>query len=155
MSVLHDIGKVAVPDSVLNKPGKYTKLEYRIMRKHTEVGGELLENIYKETGSEQLRVAKDIVMHHHEKWDGSGYPQQLAGEDIPLAARIVALADVFDALGSQRCYKPSFSRERCRDIIVSERGKHFDPAIVEAFLRKEDELWEVLIKLQDPTSCPQ
>ncbi|MGE4293407.1 MAG: HD-GYP domain-containing protein [Desulfovibrio sp.] len=150
MSVLHDIGKVAVPDSVLNKPGKYTKLEYRIMRKHTEVGGELLENIYKETGSEQLRVAKDIVMHHHEKWDGSGYPQQLAGENIPLAARIVALADVFDALGSPRCYKPSFSRERCRDIIVSESGKHFDPAIVESFLRKEDELWEVLIQLQDP-----
>jgi putative two-component system response regulator len=149
MSVLHDIGKVAIPDSVLNKPGKYTKLEFRIMRKHTEVGGELLEDIYRETGSEQLRVAKDIVMHHHEKWDGTGYPHQLKGEQIPLAARIVSLADVFDALGSERCYKPAFSKEKCHDIIAGERGKHFDPAVVDAFLRREDELWEVLQQLRD------
>ncbi|SKA78400.1 putative two-component system response regulator [Paucidesulfovibrio gracilis DSM 16080] len=149
MSVLHDIGKVAIPDSVLNKPGKYTKLEFRIMKKHTEVGGQLLEDIYQETGSEQLRVAKDIVMHHHEKWDGTGYPHQLKGEEIPLSARIVSLADVFDALGSERCYKPSFSREKCHDIIVSERGRHFDPDVVDAFLRQEDELWVVLQQLRD------
>lgn len=153
MSVLHDIGKVAIPDSVLNKPGKYTNLEYRIMRKHAEIGGELLEDIYKETGSEQLRVAKNIVMHHHEKYDGSGYPHGLKGTDIPFAARIVALADVFDALGSQRCYKPSFTRERCRDIISGEKGKHFDPDVVESFLRIEDALWEVLERLRDDVIC--
>lgn len=149
MSVLHDIGKVAIPDSILNKPGRYTKLEASIMSKHTEVGGQLLEDIYHETGSEQLMVAKDIVLYHHERFDGTGYPKKLKGEEIPLAARIMALADVFDALGNPRCYKEAFPLERCREIILADRGKHFDPAVVDAYVVREREMWEYLQQFID------
>ncbi|MBU1247242.1 MAG: response regulator [Proteobacteria bacterium] len=149
MSVLHDIGKVAIPDSILNKPGKYNKLEIGIMSKHTNIGGQLLEDIYQETGSEQLKIAKDIVLHHHERYDGTGYPAGLKGEGIPLAARIMALADVFDALGNPRCYKKAFSLEKCREIIVGDKGKQFDPQIVDAYLAREQEMWEYLVQHRD------
>jgi putative two-component system response regulator len=156
MSVLHDIGKVAIPDSILNKPGKYTRIEANIMSRHTEIGGQLLDDIHRETGSEQLKIAKDIVMHHHERWDGKGYPMGLQGEAIPLAARIVALADVFDALGNPRCYKPAFPLEKCREIILGDDGRHFDPAVVRAYLAREQEMWRFLQQFMDnpdPGKC--
>ncbi len=149
LSCLHDIGKVAIPDSILNKPGKLTKLEFSIMKEHSHIGGRLIEDVYHKTGSEHLGVAKDIVMHHHEKWDGTGYPDGIKGLDIPLAARIVALADVFDALATERCYKPAFSKEQCRSIILKEEGRHFDPSIVAAHFRNEKKFYEILVNLKD------
>ncbi len=152
MSVLHDIGKVAIPDSILNKPGKYTKLEASIMSKHTEIGGQLLEDIYQETGSEQLKIAKDIVLYHHERYDGTGYPHKLKGVDIPLAARILSLADVFDALGNPRCYKKAFALEKCREIIVADSGLHFDPDVVAAYQAREQEMWDYLVLFRDKST---
>ena len=149
MSCLHDIGKVAIPDYVLNKPGKLSKLEYSIMKKHTSIGGHLLQDIHQKVGGEQLKMATNIVLYHHERYDGTGYPEGLEGEEIPLSARIVALGDVFDALSSVRVYKEAFPRDKCRDIIVSERGKHFDPHVVDSFLKNEDRFWEIYKKFRD------
>lgn len=149
MSCLHDIGKVAVPDDILNKRGKLTKLEYSIIKKHSQIGGSLLEEVYQKTKSEQLGVAKDIVMHHHERWDGRGYPDGLKGDEIPIAARIVALADVYDALCNERCYKPAFDREQAEAIILAERGKHFDPVVVDAFWRRRDDFYSILLSFSE------
>ncbi len=143
MSVLHDIGKVAIPDAILNKPGKLSKLEYSIMRKHATIGGNLLKGIYEKVGAEPLRVATEIVLHHHERFDGEGYPHRLAGLEIPLPARLVALGDVYDALSCKRCYKDAFAQEKCREIILSERGKHFDPILVDIFESLEQEFWAI------------
>ena len=143
MSCLHDIGKVAIPDFILNKPGKLSNLEFSIMKKHTTIGGSLLVDIAQKTNSDQLSVASDIVMYHHERYDGTGYPEGLSGDDIPVVARIVALADVFDALSSSRCYKPAYDSNKCEEIILSEKGKHFDPVIVESFERKKEEFWNI------------
>ncbi|ADU65825.1 response regulator [Desulfurispirillum indicum] len=150
LSSLHDIGKVAIPDEILNKPGKLTTEEFELMKEHVVIGGTILDEAYQEIGSEFLRIARDIVLYHHERFDGFGYPYGLKGNDIPISARIVALADVFDALSSERCYKPAFPREQCYQIILEERGLHFDPEIVDAFLRNEEEFW--LIRKQFPDS---
>ncbi len=149
MSCLHDIGKVAIPDSILNKPDKLSRLEFTIIKEHTRIGGRILDDVYRRTGAEQLRVARDVIMHHHERYDGNGYPEGLEGPDIPLSARIVALADVFDALATKRCYKAAYPLERCRDIIVSERCRQFDPMIVDAYLAREDEFREILAHYRD------
>ena len=138
LSPLHDIGKVAISDSILNKPGKLTEEEFELMKSHTTAGGDLIKDIYDKTGSPYLRFAYEIVKYHHEKWNGTGYPDGLAGEDIPLSARIVALADVYDAISCKRCYKEAMPHHKVREIISSEKGKHFDPRIVEAFLRQEE-----------------
>jgi putative two-component system response regulator len=143
---LHDIGKVAIPDHILHKPGKLTDDEFEIMKQHTVIGGNLLYELYRKKQSVRLEVARDIVLYHHERFDGRGYPHGLKGKDIPLCARIMAVADVFDALSSERCYKPAFSREKCRCIIEEERGKHFDPVVVDAFLRQEDIFWKIRSK---------
>ena len=143
LSSLHDIGKVAIPDAVLNKPGQLTNEEFSIMKNHTRIGGQLLDDIYQNTGAEQLRVARDIVLYHHERYDGAGYPQGLSGENIPLSARIVGLADVYDALTSQRCYKAALSHEKACDIILSEKGKHFDPLLVDCFERRQEDFQAV------------
>ena len=103
----------------------------------------MLYELYRKNQIVRLEVARDIVLYHHERFDGRGYPHGLKGRDIPLCARIMAVADVFDALSSMRCYKPAFSREKCRRVIEEERGKHFDPAVVDAFLRQEDTFWEI------------
>ncbi len=128
-SPLHDIGKIGIPDSILLKPGRLTIEEFEIMKKHAEIGGEILKN----ANSKVLQVAETVAMTHHEKWDGSGYPKGLKGESIPLMGRITALADVFDALTMKRCYKPAFSIEASVSIILEGRGKHFDPKIVDIF----------------------
>ncbi len=128
-SPMHDIGKLGVPDSILMKPGKLTPAEFKEMQNHTVFGAKILEN----AKAELLRVSEVIAITHHEKWDGSGYPRGLKGENIPLSGRIVALADVFDALTTKRCYKPAFSLEESMKIIREGTGRHFDVKVVQAF----------------------
>jgi len=140
-AVLHDIGKIGIPDAVLHKPGRLDEAERRIMNRHPAIGGDALEEIQLRWGNDPFLVtATEIAASHHEKWDGSGYPRGLEGEDIPLAARIVAVADVYDALRTERVYKPAWDHHRARQVIVEGAGSHFDPQVVEAFLAIEDEL---------------
>ncbi len=138
-SPMHDIGKVGISDAILKKPGRLTDDEFVEMKRHTLIGARILEGAQ----SELLKLSQVIALTHHEKWDGSGYPNGLKGEDIPLPGRIVAIADVFDALTSPRCYKPAFSVEKAIDIIKESSGKHFDPGVVEAFLRSLDRILEI------------
>jgi putative two-component system response regulator len=143
-SPLHDIGKVAVPDFVLLKPGPLTHEEFEMMKSHTTYGAETLDAAYREYPSARyLGMARDIAASHHEWYDGSGYPEGLAGNKIPLAARIVALADVYDALTSKRVYKDVFTHERAKTIVVQDRGTHFDPDVVDAFLANEAKFLEI------------
>ena len=143
---LHDIGKIKVPDAILNKPGKLTTEEFEIMKTHTSIGGEVLDEIIAHVpDTTYLKIAKDIAKYHHEKWNGKGYPEALAGDTIPLAARIMAVADVFDALVSARPYKPAFSLDKAFTIIQEERGQHFDPRVVDAFFAAKD----IIIKAEN------
>jgi len=144
-SVLHDIGKIVISDEILFKPGKYGSKEMEIMRQHTLLGGKALYEAAKETGESQsyLTVGAEVAYYHHEHWDGFGYPFGLSELEIPLSARIVALCDVYDALRSKRRYKDDFSHEDSLQLIVEDRGKHFDPEIVDAFLVCEDEFRRV------------
>lgn len=138
-SPLHDIGKVGIPDFVLLKPGRLSDKEFDLMKKHSEIGGDTLSAAVSEyPGVEYLRMATDIARHHHERFDGGGYPDKIAGMDIPLSARIVALADVYDALISKRVYKAAMPHDMARNIIIEERGKQFDPNVVDTFLAKEE-----------------
>jgi len=132
---LHDIGKVGIPDRILLKPGRFTPEEFAIMQTHTTLGRDAIATAERQLGVEVdfLRLAKEIAYGHQEKWDGSGYPQGLAGEAIPLSARLMALADVYDALISRRIYKQAMSQEDAVAIIEEGRGRHFDPDVVEAF----------------------
>lgn len=132
---LHDIGKVGIPDHILRKPGKLTPDEWVVMQTHAALGAEAIEQAERDAARpvDFLRAAKQIARHHHERWDGSGYPDGLAGDAIPLPARLMALADVFDALTARRVYKPPMPVEEARTLIVAQRGKHFDPDVVEAF----------------------
>ncbi len=142
-SPLHDIGKVAIPDCVLLKPGRLTDREFEIMQTHTLRGAETLESAIEQYPHAQfLHMARDIALSHHEKFNGTGYPHGLAGDDIPLSGRIVALADVYDALSSKRVYKDAFSHDVARGIILDESGSHFDPDIVEAFTQHEPQFIE-------------
>lgn len=137
-SPLHDIGKVGIPDSILLKPGKLTGDEFEVMKQHTTIGSQTLEAVCSVCPSaDYLRFACDIAASHHEKFDGSGYPKGLRGDAIPLCARIVAVADVYDALTTKRVYKDAFSHEVAKQIIIDGCGTHFDPRIVEAFLAKQ------------------
>lgn len=142
---LHDIGKIGVSDSILRKPGRLDDDELAEMRRHVEHGNRILHG----GSSELLQVAANIAGHHHEKWDGSGYPAGLSGEAIPLEARIVALADVFDALCSKRPYKPAWPREAAVAEVRRGAGRHFDPACVEAFVRLLPEIEEIMTRLRD------
>jgi PAS domain S-box-containing protein len=138
-SVLHDIGKVSTPDSILLKPGKLTADEFEIMQHHTVVGGDIIKvTDIKIGGQSFLTLGREIAYYHHEKWCGTGYPKGLKGEEIPLSARIVALADVYDALTSKRPYKEAYTHKKAKEIIIEERGRQFDPEIVDAFLAYED-----------------
>lgn len=143
-SALHDIGKVGVEDAVLLKPGQLTKEERSRMQKHAEAGGECIREIERRLGNcNFLQLAREIAFCHHERWDGQGYPGNLSGEDIPLAARIVAIADVYDALSSRRIYKEPFPHEKCIEIIREESGKQFDPEVVEIFLTIEQDFRDI------------
>jgi putative two-component system response regulator len=139
-SPLHDIGKIGIPDAVLLKPTRLNDTEFEIMKRHTIIGAQTLEAALREHPEAQfLRMARDIALTHHENFDGSGYPRGLAGDDIPLCGRIVALADVYDALTTKRVYKDAYSHEVARSMILEEAGRHFDPRIVEAFIETEDQ----------------
>ncbi|HST58739.1 MAG TPA: HD domain-containing phosphohydrolase, partial [Longimicrobium sp.] len=127
---LHDVGKIGIPDGVLLKPGKLNEGEWALMKRHTIVGAQILS----EGRSEMVRMAEAIALAHHERWDGTGYPRAVAGDDIPRCARIVALADVYDALSSDRPYRPAWPRDRVLAEIAAGRGTHFDPAVVDVFL---------------------
>lgn len=136
---LHDIGKIHIPDVVLNKPGKLTEEEFEIMKTHTTAGQELLTHAKAELGeSEYLNMAVEMAAYHHEWWNGKGYPYGISGEEIPLCARIMAVADVFDALTSKRCYKNAMPIDKAYAIIREESGTHFDAAVVEAFFASAD-----------------
>jgi len=149
-AALHDIGKVGIPDSILQKKGRLTAAEFEIMKTHTLIGGETLGDAEKRMDNlELLRMSKTIALYHHEKWDGSGYPFALGGEEIPLAARIVCLADVYDALTTKRCYKEPYSHEVASKYIVNASGKHFDPQIVSAFLQGEKNVLEIKRRYSD------
>lgn len=137
VSPLHDIGKVAIPDSILHKPAKLTEAEYTIMKTHAEIGGKLLKDVYRKDGSLFLKIAYELTMYHHERFDGSGYPHGLQGTAIPLPARIMTLTDIYDAMTSKRCYKEPFPHEEVKSIILAEQGKQLDPMIVAAFIRLE------------------
>ena len=131
---LHDIGKIHIPDAVLNKPGKLTEEEFNIMKAHTTAGEELLEHAKEELGeSSYLNTALEMAAYHHEWWNGKGYPYGISGDEIPICARIMAVADVFDALTSKRCYKNAMPLEKAYQIIREESGTHFDPQVVDAF----------------------
>jgi len=135
-SPMHDIGKIGIPDNVLKKPGKLTEEDWVLMRKHSEYGANIL------SGSDVpvLQMAEEVALGHHEKFDGSGYPSNLKGEQIPLSARIVALADFFDALTMDRCYRPAFSDEKALTMVEQNSGTHFDPSVVKAFFSVSDDI---------------
>lgn len=138
---LHDVGKIAVPDMILNKPGRLTTEEFEEIKKHPLVGKEMLEAVIHDVGdADYLHFAYDMVLSHHEKWDGSGYPYGKAGEEIPLCARIMAVADVFDALTSKRCYKEAYSYEEAFLIIKESAGTHFDPVLVDVFMEMQEDI---------------
>jgi len=152
-SPLHDIGKLGVPDCVLLKPGRLSDREFDIMKTHTTVGAETLDGALREfPDAGFLRMARDIAATHHERFDGTGYPAGLAGEDIPLCGRITALADVYDALTTKRVYKNAFGHEVSKAIIVEESGSHFHPDIVAAFLDAEDRFIQVAEHFGEPVA---
>lgn len=135
-SPMHDVGKIGIPDHILLKPGKLTSEEWTIMKEHSVIGGRILG----EAEDDLIKVGEIIALSHHEKWDGSGYPKGLKGEDIPLIGRITAVADVFDALTSKRPYKKAFSNEKAYEILREGRGTQFDPKVLDAFFERLDEV---------------
>ena len=142
LAAMHDVGKIGTPDDILNKPGSLTDSEWDIMKQHT-INGALILNSYPD------KMAADIARSHHEKWDGSGYPYNLSGRDIPLSARIVAIADVYDALRMKRSYKDGFSHEKAFSIILEGKGKHFDPDLIDITCEIENDLNTLFTKLSD------
>jgi|GEM_PF-1723417 len=150
-SPLHDIGKVAVPDAILRKPGPLTPEEQAIMRLHTTIGGDTLRSILERYDSDQplLRMAMNIAYSHHERWDGHGYPRGQAGSSIPLAARVVTLADAYDALTSVRPYQPAIPHHEAVERIMVDRGRHFDPSIIDCFLACRDRFAEIQQQMAD------
>jgi len=145
-SPMHDIGKIGIPDAILLKPGKLDAGEWEIMKTHTNIGARILGN----TTSDLLQAGQIIAMSHHERWDGKGYPEGLAGEDIPLYGRICAVADVFDALTSRRPYKEPFSMEKSLAIMAEGRGSHFDPFIFDLFMNNLDAVRNIKSQYRDP-----
>ena len=146
-SPMHDVGKIGIPDSILLKPGKLTDKEFEIIKTHTTIGADILAD----AGTELLQAAQLIAVSHHENWNGKGYPQGLAGENIPLMGRIVKLVDVFDALTSRRPYQAPYPVETACDIIMRERGKQFDPALVDIFMASIGEI----IKIKEEVGSPE
>ncbi|MDF1874521.1 HD domain-containing protein [Sulfurimonas sp. SAG-AH-194-I05] len=144
-SPMHDIGKVAIPDAVLNKPGRFNEEERKIMDTHAQLGYDMLQSSTRPL----LKMAATVAYEHHEKWNGKGYPNQLAGEEIHIYGRITALADVFDALGSARVYKPAWDDERIFKMFKEERGEHFDPQLIDIFFDNLDEFLVIRDTMKD------
>ena len=156
-SILHDIGKVGIPDAILLKPDKLTDAEFDVIKRHTILGGDAIKAIEaKIDGQSFLALGKEIAYNHHEKWDGSGYPRGLHRESIPLSARIIALADVYDALTTKRFYKEAYSHQESKQMIIDLKGTHFDPEVVDVFLSLEDEFDRIRREnLEDETELMQ
>ena len=154
---LHDIGKVGIPDRILLKPAQLTPEEFEIMKTHTTLGCDAIEQAEQIVGTrvDFLRVAKEIALSHQEKWDGSGYPQGLAGDDIPLSARLMAVADVYDALISERVYKAAMPHDRAVGVVFQGRGAHFDPDMVDAFIEIQSEFQAIAQRFSDTDSALQ
>ncbi len=142
---MHDIGKIGIPDRVLLKPGKLDKEEWHIMQKHVEYGAEIIGD----HSSSLLKLAKEVAIYHHEKWNGKGYPNGIIGKDIPISARIVAIADVYDALTSERPYKKAWTEERAIALLEEEAGTHFDPLLVPEFIKCLPKIRKIQAQYQD------
>jgi putative two-component system response regulator len=154
-SPLHDIGKVGIPDAILRKPGPLDEGERAVMRTHPKIGGDTLRKVIEKfRGNSFLTMGMEIAYHHHERWGGGGYPHGLAGERIPLAARIVAVADAYDAITSERPYKASYEHSEAVRLIAVDRGRHFDPVVVDAFLACEGELTGIRSRFLDRSTAP-
>lgn len=149
-SPMHDVGKIGIPDAILLKPGKLTPEEWRIMQTHTRIGGDILGG----DDSDLLHLAREIALTHHEKWDGSGYPEGLAGDAIPMSGRIVALADVFDALTSERPYKRAWPVAEALQWMRDNSGSHFDPRLAELFFHLLDDILAIRARFADPETGP-
>jgi two-component system response regulator RpfG len=148
---MHDIGKIGIPDEILLKPGSLSVEEFAVIKQHTRIGHDIL----KDSPSKYLQMGAVIALGHHEKYDGSGYPQGLGGEKIPLVARIVAVADVYDALSSKRCYKPAWAHDDVLHLLNTQRGQHFDPECVNAFINQLDEVHAIAARFSDaPVPAP-
>lgn len=144
---MHDVGKIAIPDAILQKPGKLTDEEYTLMKTHAQRGGKIIKETFGHFGENQYEeIAYEVAVYHHEKWNGKGYPEGLSETQIPLCARIMAIADVFDAVSAKRCYRDAMPLEKCFGIIKSGKGQDFDPLITEVFLDMEDKITEVYKK---------
>ncbi|MCH7493575.1 response regulator [bacterium] len=150
-SPMHDVGKIGTPDAILLKPGRHTEAETVVMREHSAIGHRILDG----SNMKLLDLAAAIAYTHHEKWDGSGYPDGLAGEEIPIVGRIAAVADVFDALTSDRIYRPAFPMDKALEIMRNGRGSHFDPVLLDAFFAHLDEFLAVRTELLDPEQSPR
>lgn len=138
---MHDIGKIAIPDSVLKKPGRLTSEEFEIIKTHSTIGARIIDEVFSKTQTKELsNISHIIALYHHEKWNGKGYPEGLSGEDIPLAARIMAISDVFDAVSEKRCYRDALPLDACFEIIKNGSGTDFDPLLVEVFLDIRDKV---------------
>ena len=141
---MHDVGKIAIPDAILKKPGRLTAEEFEIMKTHAARGKQIIDETFSRVGREQyVEIAGQIARHHHEKWNGRGYPDGLAGEAIPLCARIMAIADVFDAVSEKRCYREAMSLEESLAIIREGSGRDFDPMLTEIFLELRDDVTKI------------
>lgn len=144
---MHDIGKIAIPDAILQKPGKLTDEEYEIMKTHAKKGGEIIEETFKTMGDDEYgKIAYQVARYHHEKWNGKGYPDRLSRKEIPLCARIMAVADVFDAVSAKRCYRNAMPLDKCFEIIENGSGQDFDPFIAEVFLGMREEITAIVNK---------
>jgi putative two-component system response regulator len=152
-SPMHDIGKIGTPDQVLQKPGRFTPEEFDVIAQHAEIGYKILSG----SDSELLKVAATIAYTHHEWYDGTGYPRRLKGEEIPIEGRIAAIADNFDALTTERVYKPAFDFDHAKELMLKERGTHFDPVLLDLFLAEEEELRRIHHQFADhvPTAWPR
>ncbi len=149
-SPMHDIGKVAIPDSILTKPGPLSAEEFAVITTHTTRGAETLRDVLaRYPNNAMLRMGIDIANYHHERWDGSGYPEGIRGAQIPLAAQIMAVADVYDAVRSKRCYKPAYSHEYARDYIAANTGQHFAPDVGRAFLELAGRIGELRDQMEE------
>jgi len=150
-SALHDIGKIGIPDSILLKPGKLTPDEFDVIKTHTSIGSHIIDSISENLpdNDQYLKYAKEIAHYHHERWDGTGYPEGLAGADIPLSARIISIVDVYDALTSPRCYKNAYTHEVSLGIILEAKGTQFDPGLVDILSKVADEFQQVVDEYKD------
>ena len=147
---MHDIGKISIPDTILQKPGKLTDEEYSVMKKHSVLGGEIIQEIFKDMDDKEfLNIAYDVTRYHHEKWNGNGYPEGLVGKEIPFSARIMAIADVFDAISAKRCYRDAMPLDKCFAIIKEGKGVDFDPVLTDLFLNAKEKVEKVYKESQE------